>query len=236
MSSPTEVCSIYGMGAGDLLELAATHGLNPEAVGRTRLRVGEGIVGITAATGTLQNLADAQAHPAFAYRPETGEERLRLDAHRSRSAAPAAPSACSPSRTASPATTSTTSARCSRPSPCCWPRYWPAPGTTDGAEQGLAATLPRQFAADPLAPGAAVGPVVLHGIRAPLRRLVTDDPAAELARLDAAGTTMRQTLEELIESNGRPRATAPAPCSRPRAWSPRTAAGCAGCARRSPAA
>ena len=43
----SEVCSIYVMRAGDVLELAATEGLNPTAVGRTRLRVGEGIVGLS---------------------------------------------------------------------------------------------------------------------------------------------------------------------------------------------
>ena len=61
-----EVCTIYAMRPGELLELSATHGLNPDAVGRTRLRVGEGIVGIVAATGQVQNLPDAQNHPAFA--------------------------------------------------------------------------------------------------------------------------------------------------------------------------
>ena len=45
-----EVCSIYVMRAGDVLELFATEGLNPEAVHRTRLRVGEGLVGDIAAT------------------------------------------------------------------------------------------------------------------------------------------------------------------------------------------
>src|SRR6201994_3061857 len=68
----SEVCSIYVQKPGDILELAATEGLNPEAVGQTRLRVGEGIVGLCAATGTVMNLPDAQNHPAFAYRPDTG--------------------------------------------------------------------------------------------------------------------------------------------------------------------
>src|SRR3954469_2353594 len=70
----SEVCSVYVSRPGDILELAATHGLNPDAVGRTRLRVGEGIVGLCAATASVMNLPDAQNHPAFAYRPETGEE------------------------------------------------------------------------------------------------------------------------------------------------------------------
>src|SRR5438477_9896679 len=62
------------MRAGEVLELFATEGLRPEAVHRTRLRVGEGLVGVIAATARPLALADAQSHPDFAYRPETGEE------------------------------------------------------------------------------------------------------------------------------------------------------------------
>ena len=69
-----EVCSCYVMRAGEVLELFATEGLRPEAVHRTRLRVGEGLVGVVAATASPLALADAQSHPDFAYRPETGEE------------------------------------------------------------------------------------------------------------------------------------------------------------------
>ncbi len=69
-----EVCSAYVMRAGEVLELFATVGLKPEAVHRTRLRVGEGLVGDIAAHARPLALADAQSHPTFAYRPETGEE------------------------------------------------------------------------------------------------------------------------------------------------------------------
>ncbi|HWK47123.1 MAG TPA: phosphoenolpyruvate--protein phosphotransferase [Stellaceae bacterium] len=69
-----EVCSAYVMRAGDILELFATEGLKREAVHRTRLRLGEGLVGVVAATANPLALADAQSHPSFAYRPETGEE------------------------------------------------------------------------------------------------------------------------------------------------------------------
>ena len=69
-----EVCSAYVMRAGEVLELFATEGLRPEAVHRTRLRIGEGLVGIIAAGARPLALADAQSHPDFAYRPETGEE------------------------------------------------------------------------------------------------------------------------------------------------------------------
>lgn len=69
-----EVCSVYVMRAGDVLELFATQGLNQEAVHVTRLRLGEGLVGTVAATAEPLNLPDAQSHPKFSYRPETGEE------------------------------------------------------------------------------------------------------------------------------------------------------------------
>ncbi len=69
-----EVCSIYVRRAGDILELFATEGLHQSAVHRTRLMVGEGLVGFIAAQAMPVALADAQAHPLFAYRPETGEE------------------------------------------------------------------------------------------------------------------------------------------------------------------
>jgi phosphotransferase system, enzyme I, PtsP len=69
-----EVCSIYLRRAGDVLELWATEGLRAEAVRNTRLRIGEGIVGDVAAHARPLALADAPAHPRFAFRPETGEE------------------------------------------------------------------------------------------------------------------------------------------------------------------
>ncbi|MBI2236003.1 MAG: phosphoenolpyruvate--protein phosphotransferase [Magnetospirillum sp.] len=69
-----EVCSCYVLRAGEVLELFATEGLKKSAVHKTRLRVGEGLVGDVAAHARPLALADAQAHPHFAYRPETGEE------------------------------------------------------------------------------------------------------------------------------------------------------------------
>ncbi len=70
-----EVCSIYVLRDRDVLELWATEGLNPEAVHETRLKVGEGLVGLIAAEAKPLNLPEAQEHPSFAYRPETGEEK-----------------------------------------------------------------------------------------------------------------------------------------------------------------
>src|SRR5574338_113376 len=70
----SDVCSIYLL-RDNCLELFATHGLRKEAVHVTRLRMGEGLVG-TIAEGRILNLAEAADHPAFIYRPETGEERF----------------------------------------------------------------------------------------------------------------------------------------------------------------
>ena len=69
----SEVCSIYLLRDG-ALELYATQGLAQSAVHVTKLALGQGLVGTIAATREPLNLAEARAHPDFAYRPETGEE------------------------------------------------------------------------------------------------------------------------------------------------------------------
>jgi phosphotransferase system enzyme I (PtsP) len=69
-----EVCSVYVLRVDGTLELYATEGLKREAVHLTVMRVDEGLVGLVAREATAINLSDAQAHPAFSYRPETGEE------------------------------------------------------------------------------------------------------------------------------------------------------------------
>lgn len=69
-----EVCSVYFMRGGEILELFATEGLKATAVHKTRLRVGEGLVGHIAATALPLNLSNAQKHPKYVYREETGEE------------------------------------------------------------------------------------------------------------------------------------------------------------------
>lgn len=69
----SEVCSIYLLRDG-VLELFATHGLAQSAVHVTRLAIGEGLVGTIAKSREALNLAEAGAHPDFAYKPETGEE------------------------------------------------------------------------------------------------------------------------------------------------------------------
>lgn len=69
-----EVCSVYVLRSDGVLELYATEGLNKTAVHLAQLKMGQGLVGTIAASARPLNLSDAQAHPAFTYLPETGEE------------------------------------------------------------------------------------------------------------------------------------------------------------------
>src|SRR5882762_6427581 len=69
-----EVCSVYVLRVDGTLELYATEGLKREAVHQTVLRSDEGLVGLVASEANPINMSEAQDHPAFSYRPETGEE------------------------------------------------------------------------------------------------------------------------------------------------------------------
>ena len=69
-----DVCSFYVLRDDGALELFATRGLAETAVHMTTLRLGEGLVGLIAKQAEPLSLENAPAHPAFAYRPETGED------------------------------------------------------------------------------------------------------------------------------------------------------------------
>lgn len=73
-SIQTEVCSIYLFRDADTLELCATEGLKKAAVHKTRMRLGEGLVGRVARTAQPVNTANAPQERGFRYMPETGEE------------------------------------------------------------------------------------------------------------------------------------------------------------------
>ncbi len=193
----SEVCSVYAARPGEILELVATEGLNQQAVGRTRLRVGEGIAGLCAAMAQVMNLPDAQNHPAFAYRPETGEE-------------PFASMLAVPVRRAgrtlgvvvvqnrNPRSYSEEEVDEVETVAMLLAEVLASAGAADGAEEGVAATVPRVFAGATLVPGLAIGPVVLHGYSRRPVRLLADNPEAELARLHEAARRMQQGLDELI--------------------------------------
>ncbi|WP_371398459.1 phosphoenolpyruvate--protein phosphotransferase [Fretibacter rubidus] len=76
-SMNVKVSSIYLLRDGDELELSATQGLKRSAVHKTRMKKGEGLVGHVALTARPLNLDDAPSHPLFSYRPETGEDPFK---------------------------------------------------------------------------------------------------------------------------------------------------------------
>ena len=70
-----EVCSVYLFDETDQrYVLMSTKGLRQQSIGKVRLAMGEGLVGLVAAKEEPLNLQDADKHPNFAYFDEIGEE------------------------------------------------------------------------------------------------------------------------------------------------------------------
>jgi phosphotransferase system enzyme I (PtsP) len=192
-----EVCSVYVMRAGEILELWATEGLRQEAVRNTRLRVGEGIVGSVAATGLALNLADAQNHPAFVYRAETGE-------------GPFAALLGVPVRRAGrvlgviavqnrePRTYGEEEVETLETVAMLLAEMLATEADAPDSMADLKASLPRHFEGAGLAPGLALGPIFRHGQARAAARLLAEDTATELGRLEAATLSMQQGLDTLL--------------------------------------
>ncbi|KAB2934487.1 MAG: phosphoenolpyruvate--protein phosphotransferase [Candidatus Contendobacter sp.] len=70
----TDVCSVYMTDSvrGEHV-LMATDGLRPGAVGKVRLKLGQGLIGLAASRAEPVNVDNAPAHPAFRYIAATGE-------------------------------------------------------------------------------------------------------------------------------------------------------------------
>ena len=198
-----EVCSAYIMRAGDILELCATEGLFPESVHRTRLRVGEGLVGVIAATARPLALSDAQAHPAFAYRPETGEE-----VYHSLMGVPILRSG----RVSGVLVVQNRSQRhytdeeieALQTVAMVLAELVAAGALVDVEEQhptdGIA-TLPHRLDGVRLNSGLAIGTAVLHQPAIVIRQLVAEDPEAESLRLDLAIDEMQRSIDRMLSSS-----------------------------------
>jgi phosphotransferase system, enzyme I, PtsP len=197
---PADASVIYVVRAGEVLELAATCGLNVRAVGHTRLRVGEGVIGMVAASGDAMNLADAQNHPRYAYRAEVGE-----DAMASMLAMPVKragrilgvlgvmsrqPRLFAPVEVEAVATVAMLLAE-----------IFSQAGATDLPEEGFSAALPRRYAGHVLSPGIVRGEILAYGAMQPIARLLSDNPAAELARLEKAMDAANKNLDWLIAAS-----------------------------------
>lgn len=71
-----DMCSIYILRPGDVLELFCTHGLKNNAHKKLKLRIGEGLTGTVAARGTPLTTHDIKNHKLFVFKPEIGEDEL----------------------------------------------------------------------------------------------------------------------------------------------------------------
>jgi phosphotransferase system, enzyme I, PtsP len=195
-----EVCSIYVKRQDGTLELFATEGLNKSAVHNTRLKRGEGLVGRCAELAVPVNEPDAQNHPAFSYRPETGEEiyhsLLAVPMLRGGSVLGVLVVQNRTRREYSEEdieilqTTAMVVAEHLL--------------SGDVAGAGTAAELSRSLATavrgEPISEGIALGHVVLHEPRVVVTKLLAEDTASELVRLETAVALLRTSLDEMLGS------------------------------------
>ena len=195
-----EVCSVYVLRVDSTLELYATEGLKREAVHETVLRQDEGLVGLVASEANPINLSDAQGHPAFSYRPETGEEIyhsfLGVPILRAGNTLGVLVVQNRARRTYSEEeeealqTTAMVLAEMI------------ASGelltlAKPGAEPAIRPRLHLTGAA--LAEGIALGHVVLHEPRVVVKDVIADDLQKEIRRLDEAIVTLRADLDRMLE-------------------------------------
>ena len=198
-----EVCSAYVMRAGEVLELFATEGLRPEAVHRTRLRLGEGLVGVIAATARPLALADAQSHPDFAYRPETGEEIyhslmgvpilrggrvLGVLVVQNRSLRHYTEDEIEVLQTIAMVVAELAATG-------------ELVNPLEIAQSQGAGLLPLRLLGIRLNGGQAIGPAVFHEPRVLIRQLVAEDVDGELERLRHAVAAMRSAIDELVATS-----------------------------------
>ncbi|SFB79314.1 phosphotransferase system, enzyme I, PtsP [Bosea sp. CRIB-10] len=195
-----EVCSVYVLREDGSLELYATEGLNREAVHLTTMRAGEGLVGLIASEAEPLALSDAQSHPAFSYRPETGEEIYRsfLGVPILRGGAVMgvlvvqnrASRLYSEDEVESLQTTAMIMAEMIAAGGL---KALSKPGATIGLDR------PIHSIGTTLADGVGLGHAVLHEPRVAITNLIAEDPGREVQRLEAAIATMRLAIDELIE-------------------------------------
>jgi phosphotransferase system enzyme I (PtsP) len=195
-----EVCSVYVLRVDGTLELYATEGLNKAAVHQTVLRADEGLVGLVASEANPINLSDAQNHPAFSYRPETGEEIyhsfLGVPVLRAGNTLGVLVVQNRARRTYTEEeeealqTTAMVLAEMIASGEL-------AAIAMPGAEP--AARRPLQLTGLVLNEGIALGHVVLHEPRVVITNFIADDVPKELQRLETAVETMRSDLDVLLE-------------------------------------
>jgi phosphotransferase system enzyme I (PtsP) len=195
-----EVCSFYVMRADNTLELFATEGLKREAVHLTTMKAGEGLVGLIARQAEPLNLTNAQTHPAFSYRPETGEEIyqsfLGVPVLRSGNTLGVlvvqnrAHRAYMEEEVEALQTTAMVLAEII------------ASGELQalaGPDNDIALRRALVLQGQSLADGVGLGYAVLHEPRVVVGNLIADDPAVEQKRLDEAIAELRSSIDQLVD-------------------------------------
>ncbi len=205
-SMVADVCSIYLLRSAGDLELFATEGLKPEAVHQTRLRPGEGLVGLVAETAEPLNLSDAQNHPNFSYRPETGEDPFNafLGVPILRAGRPVgvlviqnrARRIYGEDEIEALQTIAMVLAEVAAGADFSERNALP--------EIEVRLSRPDRLAGRVLSEGLAVGVVVVNEVRVAPGRLLADDPAAEERRLDEALGALRLWLERILAGEAAP--------------------------------
>jgi phosphotransferase system enzyme I (PtsP) len=198
-----DVCSCYVMRAGEVLELFATYGLSQKAVHLTRLRVGEGLVGEIAAHARPVALADAWSHPQFVYRPETGEDFFRslmgvpmIQAGRVIGVLVVQTKDERPFNDWEVETLETVAMVIAE--------LMAATQVVKREELFQSegnALLHVRLAGAPLHPGVGIGVAVMHKPHVRIGRIVSEDPVTEQYRLHTALGTLRQEVDNLIDSS-----------------------------------
>ncbi|MDC9826556.1 phosphoenolpyruvate--protein phosphotransferase [Devosia sp. ZB163] len=194
-----DVCSFYVLRDDGALELFATRGLAATAVHMTTLRLGEGLVGLIAAQAEPLSLENAPSHPAFAYRPETGEDPFlaflgvpvlragqtlgvlvvqNRDSH-----------AYGEDEIEAMLTTATLLAEMMSTSDF---DALIKPG------QDIDLRRPRSFNGTGFSDGVALGQVVLHDPRVVVTNFVAEDTDVELKRLSHALDQMRLSIDQML--------------------------------------
>src|SRR5580700_1760190 len=196
-----EVCSVYVLRVDSTLELYATEGLKRDAVHQTVLRSDEGLVGLVASQASAINLSNAQAHPAFSFRPETGEEIyhsfLGVPVLRAGNTLGVLVVQNRARRTYSEEeeeALQTTAMVLAEMIASGELSALARPGAPEPA-----ARRPLQLSGAALTEGIALGHAVLHEPRVVITNFIADDLQKELKRLRAAVETMRSDLDVLLE-------------------------------------
>jgi phosphotransferase system enzyme I (PtsP) len=193
-----EVCSVYLIRDG-MLELFATEGLNPQAVHTTRMRLDEGLVGLVAREARPLGLADAQSHPNFSYRPETGEE-----IYQSLMGVPVVRAGrvvgvlVVQNRTRRNYTEDEMEAV--QTIAMVLAEMVDALLVETTGAGAAASNLPARLEGISLAEGLSTGVAVLHQARLVVERHVADDVAVEYDRLDAAVAALRAEVDRMLHS------------------------------------